>query len=149
MDPSSVTKLRLRGKAKGLDHDRARQHLRRQGRETEQTGVRNRKPAPGAKCWDCEQGSAAEFGGSGNLCNPRPVRMPSCAQIQCLSLVSSPHVSPQPCRVYSALTPRLVMTTSGSACSAIENAAERVREQVLERVKSQKCLQCTCILVTK
>ena len=49
MDPSSVTKLRLRGKAKGLDHDRARQHLRRQGRETEQTGVRNRKLAPGAK----------------------------------------------------------------------------------------------------
>lgn len=101
-----VTKLRLRGKEKGLHHGRARQHLRCQGRGTEQTGVRSRKLAPGAKCWDCEQGSAAEFGGSGNLCNPRPVRMPSCAQIQCLSLVPSPHVSPQPCRVYSTLLVR-------------------------------------------
>jgi hypothetical protein len=85
---AQLRKLRLRDSRKGLDPDPlvlrpCKEHPKLESgssasreRKTKPAGSRNRKLASGAKCWDCEQGGAAEFGGSGNLCNPRPVRMP-------------------------------------------------------------------------
>lgn len=73
------------------------------------------------------------------------------AQIQCMSLVLPPHVSPQHCRMYSGTSSRTpqLMTPSGSACSAFEVAVVRVRERVLERVRlctynSAWNVLCTC-----